>query len=282
MFFTILILISFILNIYFLTKLLKNFLNIEDKTFNELQNFLEVSKPDKLFKRYYDTVFKIFNSEHKHIDRQVITIEFNENYNNYHAGKACMSDIINNLNYNFKEYMTKEEEPKLIYKGETWYLKLASKQINLNDIEFNNIAINFHINYIDLKHIAKTVKRTDLDTLTTQFKSILDLDESQYIVYDIYNNKFINEKIKDIKTWADYINFVLVYHYTLSNNEYMDYKLIDTEIINKILTKFNKISRKYNWMFENKTNTIYLYNPNNDKIALPNPDGLVVDGVKIV
>ena len=273
MIFTLIVITSFLINLFFLIKLFKNLLNIEDKTYNELQNYLQVSKPDKLFKRYYDSMYK--HIEPNNIKNQIITIEFNENYINYHAGKACMSDIINNLNYTFKDLMVKSEEPKLILMNNNkWKLSTKSKNISLDKINFENIAINFHINYIDLKHIAKTVKRSDLDLLTNNFKSLLNLNNSQYIVYDIYNNEFKNELI-NVKTWSDYITFALNYHFALINKN-------KANNINEIITKFNKISKKYNWIFDDKDNVLYLYNVKNGELALPNPDGLIINCVKMV
>jgi hypothetical protein len=297
---------SFIFNIYHIVKYIRNIIRIEDKTYNELQNYLNTSKPDKLFKRYYDyfefdyshpknpkTIkYEILNdlgikadlnskdSENSKIQNQIITVEFNENYKNYHAGKACMSDIINNLNYSFKDLMKIEEQPKLNYSfdDKKWYFGTINKNIDLSKELFNNIVINLHINYIDLNQIAKTIKIDDLYNLSEIFKHITLIDKSKYIIYDIYENKFIVENIDKIKTWNDYINYCLNIHYNLINN----LPINTNNDISEIITKFNKISRKYNWMFDNKTNSIYLYNKSNNKMALPNPDGLIVNGCKMV
>ena len=273
MIFEITILISFILNAWFIIKIFKNWLNIEDKTFNELQNYLSVSKPDKLFKRYYDAIFN--NVERvKHINNQVITIEFNENYVSYHAGKACMSDIINNLNYTFKNLMIAENQPKLILKNKTWFLVVGSKKIDLSRVKFENVAVNFHINYIDLKHIAKTVKRSDLDLLTKTFKELITMEHSIYVFYDIYTNQFKEVPI-NIKTFSDYINTALFTHYSnICKNSDVS--------INDVITKFNKISKKYDYLFDVSECSLLLYNPKTNEIALPNPDGLIINGQKIV
>ena len=307
MWFELIILLSFILNIFTIIKFFKNILNIEDKTYNQLQNYLNTSKPDKLFKTYYDYFENYYttqapitnstsaNSKFTKIDNQVITIEFNENYKNYHAGKACMSDIINNLNYSYKDLMNIDEQPKLIFNesDNTWYLNVSksNRNIDLSKEIFKNTAINFHINYIDLNQIAKTVRREDLDKLSDIFKKLVTMTSSQYIIYDIYENKFDHYSISEkVKTWNDYINECLNMHYKLINendNEKSKNKKVKTEKTNEkasqseIINTFAKISRKYNWMFKNG-NTLYLYNPNVNKMALPNPDGLIVNQQKMI
>lgn len=300
--FIFLITISFIINIIHIIKYFKNITQIEDKTYNKLQNYLNTSKPDKLFKDYYDyfeTNYKnpqIWNeNEHKYIsskyvNNQIITIEFNENYKAYHVGKSCMSDIINNLNYDekFKDLMKVEEQPKLVYSdssdtsGNKWWFKTISKNIDLSKELFNNVAINFHINYVDLNQIAKTVKRNDLDKLSNIFKNITTNESSKYIIYDIYNNTFKKIDISTkIKTWNDYINECIYTHHKesiLNENEFIKAK--GNNDICKIINIFHSKARKYNWMFND--NTLYLYNSSTNKMALPNPDGLIINRNKII
>ena len=300
MWFDILIILSFLFNLYTIIQLFKKLLKIEDKTYNELQNYLNVSKPDKLFKRYYDYFenYYLYNQTQNKVENQVITIEFNENYKNYHAGKACMSDIINNLNYTYKELMNIDEQPKLIcMKNKSgkyiWHLKTNSKNIDLSKESFNNTSINFHINYIDLNHIAKTIKRDNLDELSNTFKKLTLLNSSQYIIYDIYTNKFINIDLSNLtNTWNDYINNCLKIHYSLMSNVDNFDNFNNFDNLNDIVLKFKNISRKYDWMFEveskseNNNNLIilnlYTLKNSKNKMALPNPDGLIVNYKKMV
>lgn len=299
MWFEILAVISIIVNIIHIIKYLKSITQIEDKTYDKLQNYLNTSKPDKLFKDYYNYFEsdyknpKMWNEqehkyvEYKKVDDQIITIEFNENYKNYHVGKSCVSDIINNLNYSFKELMKPEEQPKLVYSESKWYLETVSRKIDLSKELFNNVAINFHINYIDLNQIAKTVKREDLDKLSSIFKKLTTLNSSEYIFYDIYDNKFEFYQIK-AKTWNDYINECLNMHYKMSidssdtsgnKNDSSDTSGIRNEI-NKIINSFHSKARKYNWMFKN--NELCLFNKTSNKMALPNPDGLIINRDKVI
>lgn len=276
MIFFIISILSIILNIYFLSRLFKNVFNIEVKTFNELQNFLNVSKPDKLFKRYYDWFEYEYRKEYSlnpNKQDQIITIEFNENYINYHAGKACISDIINNLKFTFKHLLTKGENPELVFKNKSWHLITTSQKIDLSKQEFKNNVVNFHINYIDLKHIAKTVKFEDLLKLSDELKKISSYS-NKYIIYDIYNNQFKQIDI-NVKSWSDYINFCLMTHYSLITSS-------DDYSIKTILNTFYSISKKYNWLFNSNELKINLYNPKNNEIALPNPDGLIINGHKEV
>jgi len=296
-FFIFLSIISFILNIIHIIKYFKNITQIEDKTYNKLQNYLNTSKPDKLFKDYYDYFEsdyknpRIWNeNEHKYIpseyiDNQIITIEFNENYKAYHVGKSCMSDIINNLNYDekFKDLMKVVEQPKLVYseENEKWWFKTKTVNIDLSKELFKNVAINFHINYTDLNQIAKTIKHEDLYKLSNTFKNITTNKSSKYIIYDIYNNNFKEIDISNVKTWNDYINKCLYVHHNesiLNEDEFIKAK--GNNNICKIIDIFRSKARKYNWMF--KENTLYLYNSNTNKIALPNPDGLIINRCKII
>lgn len=276
------------MNIYFLTKIIKNKINIEDKTYTMLQHYLTIQKPDKLFKTYYDSTVEL-NKQNLNLNK-VITIEFNENYNNYHAGKACMSDIINNLNHSdFSKYMKYEEEPKLIYKNGVWNLNTKSINIDLSKKKFKNIAVNFHINYDNLKQIAENVKRIDLNDLTKYFKNLDKINKNKYIVYNIYDSYFYEEEMINIKTWSDYINKCLIFHYKQMNlkngdkndnsSEFSSGNDKNNNIIN-IITSFNKISRKYSYIFKN--NELILYSSTSKSIILPNPDGLIVNGEKLV
>jgi len=250
---------------------------IEERTFNELQNYLNASKPDKLFKRYYDA-FDNWYSPDKSIPRvnnQIITIEFNENYKKYHAGKACMSDIINNLNYSFKPYMQCSEEPKLVLNDGKWWLSTKTANVDLSSRKFTNCAINFHINYLDLKQIAKTVKMSDLSMLSEKFKTLVTHQTSRYIIYDIYSNEFETCLINP-STWSEYIDICLSMHYKLLTSEPSFNSPVNAL---KIIESFKKISKKYDWMFDK--NTLHLYNSTSNKLALPNPDGLIVNQHKM-
>lgn len=245
-----------IINILFIYHYLKKIFDLNYKTYYQLQDYLKISKPDELFKNYFNKY-----CPKKSKKNQIITIEFNENYKSYHAGKACMSDIVNNLKYSFPNILIKNSRPYLEKIKNTWYLINNNEKINL-DIPFKNNVVNLHINYIDLKHIAQNVKYETLKELSEIMTNITKYS-NKYIIYDIYNDKILFKDIK-IKTWSEYIDKCLNVHYYLCEHKDNEDKI----------QFFKEISKKYSYIFEN--NILKLYNPKTNDIILPHPDGLIV------
>lgn len=264
---------------------MQNDIDLMNEYLDYRTRFLDLT-PDKLFKTVYQT--SIQNTKMNHIvgDRlkggltvmklenpknKVITIEFNENYYNYHYVKSAMTDITNILFYvlqNFEHIDLKRELKKIDLKliNNNWKLYINDKIIQFDDEAFRKMKfINIHVNYRDMNDVINIYNSNNdfLNEIQNSIVESMELKSGKF--YIIHDNNGVTKIPIFAKTFNEYINFVIQTHFKLAKKQEGDCK--------DILIKMDRDAKVYEDMFEG--NVIHLNR--NGNYALQNPDGLLFE-----